>query len=823
MCHWLPPVDYGPRRCKYGVSSARTAIAQPINRLAFAGRAFLKYGIWRDGPARRDSGEPMIIFAAIVFWANAMRAWSREALSILAALALAFILPAAAHAAEEAKAASGPPFKIALFVSSRNDQCYDAGEIAAIKTLTQKELHRINAEAGVSGRPVEVQILDDVRDDQKAVGNMRAALAEPQMLAMIGLSNSTRGKAVFDALGKDIGASSIPFLSDISVNTMFAPYPNVYSTRASQDADSIPVIVQFTRHFQYQRPVFVGLRDSVGVSALAKGLKEKLGESGLAGELRVPAENDKVAPADIAAIVAFLKEKQPDLVYLYVGGSNVTSVIKELNAAGVAPALFAGGRIEQLAPEVVNTYQNAIYSLAWDKPPEVFNDRMRTAIAPGQEASWVFEGKKVDAAPGWAKGECAPRSKTDEPDPFSIANQRAIAIGSQYADMVALVAAAARTEDRTLDIAKLRAQVLKSLQSQYAAGHGAFKGSFDNWSFVTSTRAAARNPFVIILPQGLGRTQLAQIQFVRSRDGSLRQMETLYADIDLIKAHRVNDNEKSFFAEFYLAMRDSPVASIDRIEFSNAYLDAEAGGGRQITVETLHPGGPSPAYPESMKIFKVSGRFLFQPDLSNYPFDIQRFSIDLQPKTGSAPFIVQPPPYALRDKQVISDGWQQKAQYVGYDEDFVPVVDAFTHEPSVVPFYKARFAWVMQRQATDYFLRVAVPLAFILFVAYLSIFIPRSHFEAIVTIQVTALLSCVALYLSLPKLNSDSATFSDRAFVFAYMILSVIIGISIMRINPSIGGRTGTERTLAILHITAIPIFAAVALYYISTLDPAFR
>ena len=47
-----------------------------------------------------------------------------------------------------------------------------------------------------------------------------------------------------------------------------------------------------------------------------------------------------------------------------------------------------------------------------------------------------------------------------------------------------------------------------------------------------------------------------------------------------------------------------------------------------------------------------------------------------------------------------------------------------------------------------------VPLGFILFVAYLSIFIPRTHFEAIVTIQVTALLSAVALYLSLPKLDS---------------------------------------------------------------------
>ena len=220
-----------------------------------------------------------------------------------------------------------------------------------------------------------------------------------------------------------------------------------------------------------------------------------------------------------------------------------------------------------------------------------------------------------------------------------------------------------------------------------------------------------------------------------------------------------------------------------------------------------------------MKIYKISGRFLFDPVLENYPFDMQRFAIDLQPKNGEAPFIVQPPALQLRDQNVLTDGWLPKAQYVGYDEDFVPVVDAFTHAPSVVPFYKARFAWLMQREATDYFLRVVVPLGFILFVAYLSIFIPRTHFEAIVTIQVTALLSAVALYLSLPGLDSDIATLSDRAFVFAYMILSIMIGISILRIMPVIQRRTVVDGVLTAMHVLAIPAFVGLAGYYVYLLS----
>jgi hypothetical protein len=582
----------------------------------------------------------------------------------------------------------------------------------------------------------------------------------------------------------------------------------------------VPVIAQFVREVGYVQPGFVGLRDSVAAKAMGEGLKAASGEGGYIADVRVPADaNNKITAEDIANIASALHDKRPDIVYLYISGDNIPALLAELMARGITPALFIGGRIDAIPPDVANTYPNAIYSLAWDRPPEVYNDRMRSLITPATSESWIFEGQKIATAPGWAKGECKPRTESEVPDPFNSANLRAIGIGSQYADMVALAASAAATDERSTDPVRLRAQVLHQLQTKYIAGHGAFKGTFDNWSFVPSSRSAARDPFIIILPQGLGRTQLAPIQFVRSKDGSLRQMQTLYADVDLIKAHRVSENDKSFFAEFYLSLRDNPGASIDKIEFSNAYLDDQ--GARQVSIETLHPGGKSAAYPETMKIYKVSGRFLFEPDLANYPFDMQRFSIDLRPKSGEAPFIVQPPPLELRDKNVVTDGWEPKQQFVGFNADFVPVIDAYTHEPSIVPFYNASFAWMMLRQATDYFLRVAVPLGFILFVAYLSIFIPRTHFEAIVTIQVTALLSAVALYLSLPKLDTGSATLSDRAFVFAYMILSLMIGISILRIHPRVGGHKRVERIFEILHIAAVPAFVAVATYYVYGLSIA--
>ena len=729
--------------------------------------------------------------------------------------ALAAVLAASPARAVAQAEAAGPPFKVGVFLSSRKDECFDNGTVGAVKKLVALQQADINRQGGISGRPVSVVYYDDERDQNRTIANVRAALSEPDMLALVGVSSPSRAKPMFEALGDTIKGTGIPFISDVSVNKLFEPYPNVFSTRASQDDDTLPIIAGFTRQLGFRRPAFVGLKDALGATVIGDGLKAMLGEGAMVLDARLDATDLKIKKEDIQATVETLKAAQPDLLYLYVANDNVGAFITALKEAKLTPAIFVAGRIDTISADITKDYPNALYALAWDNPPEVYNNRLRRIITPAEAQHFIFEGAKNPSAPGWAKGECKPRPEVEYVDPLNAANLRPLTTGAQFADMLALVAEAARTPDRTTELPRLRDEIVRKLSSTYQSGRGGFNGPYETWSFVAKSRAAARDPFVIILPQGLGRTQLAPFQFVRSKDGSLRPMETLYVDVDLIKAHRVDENEKTFFAEFYLSMRANERATIDKLDFANAYLDAQSANGRQITVETIHPGGTSPAYPDSMRIYKVSGRFLFEPELANYPFDTQRFAIDIQPKPGEAPFIVQPPPLELRDHQVNAAGWQAKEQYVGYDQELVPVIDAYTHTPSVVPFYRTSYMWQMQRETTDYLLRVAVPLAFIMFVAYLSIFIPRDHFEAIVTIQVTALLSAVALYLSLPKLDSDTATISDRAFVFAYMIVSMMIGISILRVSPIFAGRPAAERVLRLVHVGLIPLLIGAASLYV--------
>ncbi|HET6389002.1 ABC transporter substrate-binding protein [Hyphomicrobium sp.] len=750
-------------------------------------------------------------------WATAFR--RKSFLTKFTALATAFaaaglLTSSNGNATAEAEAAQRPPLVMQVFVATRADDCYDNGQLTAIKRLTTLAQHRINREGGVAGRRIIVNFLDDRRDQQLTAGNFATAIADPQTIAMVGLSNATRAKAAFDASGKDLKASGIPFVSDISVTEIIRNYPNVFTSRASEDEERMPVIAEFVKESHLERPGFIGIRSLLASTNLGDSLNKYLA-GGLTADRRLRLVDEKLDYGEVAAAVADLKSKNVGIVFLSVGGDRMKDVVRAFKDAGFTPPLFISGRIDALAGNSAETYPNDVYQLAWDGLPGVYNERLRELIwstaSPGQ---WLFAGRKNARAPGWKDGTCKPRDEDIPLEVLDDANMRALATGTQYADMVRLIAQAARSAEPTAQISEIRKLIVDQLQTAYATGRGIFRGEFDNWSFQPTSRAAARTPLILMLPQGRSQTQLAPLQFLHLRDHTLQRIDTLYADIDLIHAERIDDTDKTFFADFYLSMNDRGGASIEQIEFANAYLEPGSNE-RQITVRALHDGSKSAAYPDHMKIYQVTGKFVYSPDLRNYPFDTQRFAIELRPKNGSNPFIVQPPPQTIRDHVVSVDGWTPKDQYVGYDEDFVRTVDAQTLEPSVFPFYKASFAWLMKRETTDYFLRVVVPLGFILIIAYLSIFISRHHFEAIVTIQVTALLSAVALYLALPKLDANTETLSDRMFLFTYLMLSVIIAITIARENKRIEPIRWLGKSLVFLHIVAVPAAVAAMAYYV--------
>ncbi len=765
-----------------------------------------------------------------------------HAATILAVLVILFSIKVVsqAKAQDEAAAATRPPQTVAVLLSRRTDRCFTNGYDEAIRKMMLRERDRINARGGIKGAPLEVKFFEAERgtgtteqEFDAAVSTAREALQQSELLAVVGLASSDHVKRIVEAVGNELTKSNIAYIADNSASDVFQDYPTVFSTRPAQTgADGRARIVAEFLKTQGAARVGVFLNEGREYSkAFGNDLIDRLGQDKIAWVGRHDQFNGSDEADGLDARIAALKANEPDFVVTSTMSSQAEKIIEKMGETGLRPRVFVLGSLSSMKQSVLDNYPSDIFELTTDDLPEVFNSKLGNLVQQGEPGEWVFEGRPVDEAKGWSDGQCKPRDEgAEDRDPLDAKNLKAIKRGAQYADVLAMIAAGASDAPAEGTIADRRKAVVSALKDRFAAGKGAFRGEFNIWSFDPQSRVAVRPLFVVIRPPTIKARQLAQQQFLRLRDNSLQKIDTLYLDIDLIRAHRVDENEKTFFAEFYLALRKNAGADISRLEFTNAYLNPlnangvshsisdrakSRTGGRHLIIQELHDGNDNAAFPDRMQIYRVAGRFLFDPDLSNYPFDKQQFSIDIQPRSGAGSFVIQPPPDNLRDGTVDSDDWQPVSKFVGAGEDFVPMIDAFTHAPSVVPFYTSKFVWVMKREVTDYLLRVGVPLAFILIVAYVSIFIPQSNFEAIVTIQVTALLSAVALYLSLPQLEADTATLSDRMFLLDYLLVSLMIVISIARINKFVVRNKWLRGGLYWLHIIGAPIAVAGTILYL--------
>lgn len=746
--------------------------------------------------------------------------WARWVAAVLTLIAL---MPAINYArADDAEAAS-VKHTVAVFYSTLpTDGCTFTGSAKAIEHFVRQRAAEINRLADYKGQTLNVVMYDDLGKPDLAIANVRKALADPSTLAMVGLSGSARSKAVFDALGKDIGSSNIPFLSDISVSSIYEPYPNVFTMRPSQEDERVPVLGRFLQDGKFQKPAFVGMSDNISIDALIASMAGLSGVPPLITAHRLDIKDRLMSVDQSSPAIEDIKLRGADIIIVALSTEAGRQFLKEVTAAGLTvPMMFVIGSDATLRAPEAAAYGNDLYQLVWDTLPEVYNNRLREQILKAPTDTWLFEDTPNLAAAGWKAGTCKPNTEADGSTIFSGPNLRAIGRGSQYADMVGLIGeiAKAKFSDQSLQV--LRSQIIEALATDYVTGVGAYRGAVDNWTFRASSRGASRTPSIITRTRGAKHVQLASTQYARLRNDTLRPIQTIYMDIDVTRVFRVNDEEKSFFAEFYMSMRSSDTFSLSDIEFGNAFMDTDQSDSK-LSVTQLHDGSPSGVYPEGVRLTKVIGKFMLNPDLSAYPFDTQLFTIQLKPKSGDTAFIIQPPFEGLRDRVIDADGWTTLDHYVGYDEDYIPISDARTEQRSIVPFYKMNFSWVMKRETTDYYLRVVVPLIFILIVAYLSIFIPREHFEAIVTIQVTALLSAVALYLSIPKVGSDHATVSDRIFLFDYMAVSLMIAISIMRVSPRLRSKPVVDRLLATGHIVGVPLLVFGMMLYVSRLDTGY-
>ena len=363
-----------------------------------------------------------------------------------------------------ASAAGAGPLTIAVMLSSDKNRCYDPGVVAAIRKFTKQEAERINREGGLAGRPLAVQFFDDYETTETTTQMLRQALSDPQLLAVVGLASSSRARAALAAVGNSVREANVPILSEISLNAIFEGLPSVYSMSSTIDAE-LEVIKRFAHDRNVLKPAFVGLDGDDYSMALGDGLARSPDAVALVADHRLALQGTLADEKALAAAVADIAQKSPDLLFLAAQSGPGAQVLKALQAAGVhVPVFVLYGRVKRILDLISPVDPDKdFFELGRDGVPEVYNERLRQQIWRSGGRGWIFDDLPNKATKGWADGTCTLTKTAGPPRILDDRNRRAIARGSQYADMIALIGDAIAGAPGEADVAGLRAKVIQRL------------------------------------------------------------------------------------------------------------------------------------------------------------------------------------------------------------------------------------------------------------------------------------------------------------------------------------------------------------------------
>ncbi len=686
---------------------------------------------------------------------------------------------------------TGPHYTIAVHLSSDGQR----REPRAIKEFINHRVGEINAQGGILGRRLKARFFDDRDEDLQTVQNAQASLADPRLIAMLGVWSSSRGSQIVDSIGK----ARVPFISEMSVEALFKEYSSVYSLAHSvrEEAD---VFLALARKKKIRRIAYAGFSNDLFTNSYLSHLINADDGPGIVSTFW---ETDETQIADYDRAIDEMVLARADLVVLALGSKLGARFLSRMAKRSVRlPVFISYGSIGSAlnSAEGAEKFGGTLFELSTGGVANLNNERIKRLA---RELGIKLRGRG---------------------DGASSYGARELGYGARYADLVQLIADAAsgklaKAGDDTgwnarLDdsIAAVRKRITSGL-STLREGRRYWEGRAQYWAFTGDRATSERATLLWRLP---GQTQpvLHPAQFIRV-DGQMKEVPVLYLHLDMVRMFEVDTNERRFDAEFYLTLRSHAKLDISAIDFTNAFRSNTAAKPiRWREVATYYDDVDSGLGPR--RIYHVTGRFAFKPDLAKYPFDEQLVTISFQSAGADSIFILQPPGEALRQKQFEVEDWKLISHYVGTTDRIITSVRGRQLEEHVIPYYNFNYTWVMRREVIDYLVRVVVPLTFILIVAYLAAFIPRHEFNATVAIQVTALLSAIALYFALNQPNSDEVTLSDKIFVCAYAIVSLMIALSIFEVRET-GRGEGTSRgdELTMLRagqIYAVPILTLAAI-----------
>lgn len=617
-------------------------------------------------------------------------------------------------------------------------------DMEVTQLVIKRKVDLINHQGGINGKELRIAYLDDKGTPEGARKVVRETIADKHLIGYVGCWSSTRSKAISEI----IGPARMPFIGGYALTTLFEQYPTMYT--AERGIKDIAARFDLFIRQKYKRLAFVGKAGDLYSLAMLERMEE-LVKKDPSVKMVLKKWYPSKGPANKAAydsLTSILKQEKPDFLLLTFESGTTSALLRQIRLAGIqVPVYTALGDLGLVVSQLKPGLAGELYDLNVVGIPGTLNLRMQEQIPTFMRQ--VIPGETLELQ---------------------------VNFGARMADSIGILAEAARTKDAQRE-ANIREQINEGLK-KFKDGGRIYRGWFEDW-FFNDDQAIAGNVLLAWKPPGLPRHILAPEQYMRLND-TLREVPVFFTHMSMVEINRVSDTEGSFYATFYMEITSTSKTAMQQIDFTNA-ARSETSHEYLLDIKQIRMNIQEGTPTLYNFMYKVSGKFMFEPDLKTYPFDTQKFSIRFQPVSATQPFLVQPSITALNDSVFEVQGWNYQNQFVGYDHDIISYVNTFTDQQHTLPYYKFTYTYLLSRARADFFLKVLVPLLVILIVTYFSVYIPMLGFETLEGIQVTALLASIALYFSAYKPEMEYATISDKIFIFTYIMITSLIGTSILQ------------------------------------------
>jgi hypothetical protein len=258
------------------------------------------------------------------------------------------------------------------------------------------------------------------------------------------------------------------------------------------------------------------------------------------------------------------------------------------------------------------------------------------------------------------------------------------------------------------------------------------------------------------------------LQFFPGRDKAT-PIAVNYLYIDILRITNIDIGDGTWSAEFYLDIISPYENLIDSIKFNNLSSVNPKFEVKPIweRIEEDSAGTTSRYY--------IVANFDFTPEADNYPFDWQHIFISYSITDQSRFGIVQPTPEALLDREFHVNGWRLRDSTTGILRKKAVIYEGTDLHKSIDIREEARVGWTLARVQTVTMLKIGVPLFFLIFLVYYTLFAPFGDNNNSFAILTTAFLSAIALYFSTERPQPLRMTTIDLIFLWFYMLTGVTI------------------------------------------------